>query len=1319
MICCAGGAGLVLLFMITILSFFFYLNTDHCSGWMQRQINSRIPGNVEWERLALSPTRGAISLKGFRLMLEDKELASVAGLDIGLDLLALPKRVISINDLTIDTPRVALSVGEDGVLDILKAFPDTGEAPPERKKSGGGLDALPFNVVLGNLTLIDGHVIYHNFSDQMRLELLKLSMAGKGNLLEKALDLTVRTGQIDFEQPGVNLEIDSVALDARYLVDALDAFSLSIRSNAANMDLTGAVRQLLSNAMQLDLSFDATLATASLAKSLSLEENISGDVTINGKLMGSANDPMLRCSVLYPDAVILGRSLKKASFDGVMEKRVLTISALEIDHEHGTVMTKGEISLAEAFPEGFLAAGHGRDLSQIAWDIDIIGDAIEPGKILEQENVKGVSGRCDFTAGLRGTLADPKAEISFNADKASYLEYPPLDADIDLSFSQGVLSFDQCDLSACSTRVVVGGSVTLLEPINRNGSGQEVAGQTADVDISNINDEEMGEPIKGESIPKDHGASGFAGRLLASPILDLIIDTSEPIDLSRCFEALAHLEPVQSALNEEKMGKLAGTVALHATLKGPTDRPLVHLDLNGDDIEAAGEKISGVLVRTDLKDQLLTIPTVKLTLGNQSGLIAKGTMALKSPQKIEFNVRSFGQGIDLTKIEAIAKSKMIRGIATCDISATGSVEAPEVTGKMKLQHLVVMEKPLEDFSAKISLKNKEARVEGAFDFDIDARYALDSGAFSAKALFDHTDLFPWLVVAGIKDITGELTGAVSVKGNAATPDQINARCDIDDLAIRHQSYGKASVRIENMRAWSDGERFEIKPFTTRLPEQGNLTLSASGELTGMARVDASAQIPLSVASIFVEALPSMEGAIGMTVNGKMDLGSLSRSSEKSVDTNQNGGGAGQKKRDPMTANVKTTKNHAESNNGLDQLLKNAALDATLSLESMAVTLPDDLGRLESINGRITADLNHIDIPRISGKFGAGRFELTGNAGLHSLMPEKINAQLRASKIPLDMVDGLEGALHSNLILTADLKNNALEKGLLRGTVALEDIRWSRDISVEKTIFSTLTERKRVRKTVNSKKTTNPLLDRIGLDIAVKGKTPLIVDNNLAYMEIHPNITIQGTAGTPKISGRSEINPGTITYQFSEFTLTRGIVDFVNPYALEPELDIESHRMVRDWEVMLSVSGTPNDLNFSLSSDPQLEDGDILSLLLRGKTVSELISAEGGTTLSAAGMLSEVAASTVSDNVKSATGLDIFEMGFGNDTDDNSLSDINVTVGKKITDKITVKYGAETEDGEMIHKTTAEYKMTDSVSVSGFQDSAGQFGGEVRYRLEFD
>ncbi len=118
-------------------------------------------------------------------------------------------------------------------------------------------------------------------------------------------------------------------------------------------------------------------------------------------------------------------------------------------------------------------------------------------------------------------------------------------------------------------------------------------------------------------------------------------------------------------------------------------------------------------------------------------------------------------------------------------------------------------------------------------------------------------------------------------------------------------------------------------------------------------------------------------------------------------------------------------------------------------------------------------------------------------------------------------------------------------------------------------------------------------------MSIKGKKPFIIDNNMAYLEIHPDISVQGTAAAPVVSGRSEIDPGIIHYQSSDFTMTRGLIDFVNPYAIDPELDIQSERTVRDWNVQLGISGTSSALDFTLSSEPRLDHGDIISLLLRG------------------------------------------------------------------------------------------------------------------------
>lgn len=82
------------------------------------------------------------------------------------------------------------------------------------------------------------------------------------------------------------------------------------------------------------------------------------------------------------------------------------------------------------------------------------------------------------------------------------------------------------------------------------------------------------------------------------------------------------------------------------------------------------------------------------------------------------------------------------------------------------------------------------------------------------------------------------------------------------------------------------------------------------------------------------------------------------------------------------------------------------------------------------------------------------------------------------------------------------------------------------------------------------------------------------------------------------------------------------------------------------------------------------------------------------------------------------GLDIFELDLQQNGSDSPIGDVNLTVGKELTDKITVSYGMETKEGEMVQKTVTDYKLSDLFFLSGFQNTQGNYGAEIRYRLEF-
>jgi translocation and assembly module TamB len=203
-----------------------------------------------------------------------------------------------------------------------------------------------------------------------------------------------------------------------------------------------------------------------------------------------------------------------------------------------------------------------------------------------------------------------------------------------------------------------------------------------------------------------------------------------------------------------------------------------------------------------------------------------------------------------------------------------------------------------------------------------------------------------------------------------------------------------------------------------------------------------------------------------------------------------------------------------------------------------------------------------------------------------------------------------------------------------------------------------------------------------------------------------------------MSGRAEVESGIITYQKEDFTVTQGVFDFVNPYRIEPTIDVKGEMKIRRWMIFLEVSGVPDNLKFILTSNPSETTEDLLSLLAFGKTTRELIGDESGSSFSTTQMLSDVLGGALGEELKDATGLDEVKIGYTEGDDDDEEEGIDVSLGKKLSRRTTVKYGVESKGAKTVQRVDVGYKLRQNLSVSSFQNTEGQFGGELLYRLEF-
>jgi autotransporter translocation and assembly factor TamB len=352
----------------------------------------------------------------------------------------------------------------------------------------------------------------------------------------------------------------------------------------------------------------------------------------------------------------------------------------------------------------------------------------------------------------------------------------------------------------------------------------------------------------------------------------------------------------------------------------------------------------------------------------------------------------------------------------------------------------------------------------------------------------------------------------------------------------------------------------------------------------------------------------------------------------------------------------------------------------------------------------------ITIDGITGQLDTGRFDLAGMIDLDHFQPDKVNVRLSGKALPLRIPDTLD------LLLNTELELRGTEtQSMIQGEAVILEGTYYKDVNLS--LLQRIGEKRREEAPAPSE-ITQPFLKNMGLDIAVKSRNPVVVDNNLAHLNVNPDIRVSGRLNNPILKGRASVESGTISYLRRTFVVKKGVVDFLNPYRTEPTLDIESEVAVRNWAILLAISGTPDELAFKLTSNPPEEEGDILSLLVAGRTARELIAGEGGTSQSTSQMVAGLVSSTFGEDVKKTTGLDILEVDTQGEAGAEASDHVKVTIGKELSKRTIIKYAVESKDGELTQRAIAEYKFLENILLSGFQDDTGIFGGALKFKLEF-
>jgi autotransporter translocation and assembly factor TamB len=239
------------------------------------------------------------------------------------------------------------------------------------------------------------------------------------------------------------------------------------------------------------------------------------------------------------------------------------------------------------------------------------------------------------------------------------------------------------------------------------------------------------------------------------------------------------------------------------------------------------------------------------------------------------------------------------------------------------------------------------------------------------------------------------------------------------------------------------------------------------------------------------------------------------------------------------------------------------------------------------------------------------------------------------------------------------------------------------------------------------------------NLILRGRDIRPADSTVALGDV--NVTVggdfsitQNPGGAPVLFGTVTAVRGTYGFQGRRFELLRdGTIAFRGERPVDPALNLEAERTVSGIVAHVNINGTMRSPALTLSSQPPLEEADILSLILFNQPVNRLASSQRDALGErAVSLASGFIASPISDTLEHALDIDLFEL--ETVTDSGSPA---ITLGEQIGDRLFVKF-RQIFGAQDASEVQLEYQLNDILRLqTSFSEGAGRANRTLTRRVE--
>ncbi len=371
-----------------------------------------------------------------------------------------------------------------------------------------------------------------------------------------------------------------------------------------------------------------------------------------------------------------------------------------------------------------------------------------------------------------------------------------------------------------------------------------------------------------------------------------------------------------------------------------------------------------------------------------------------------------------------------------------------------------------------------------------------------------------------------------------------------------------------------------------------------------------------------------------------------------------------------------------------------------------VSLPSGLSEL---NGSLFFTRDRLHIESLSARTGGGTIDLKGDA---TYFNQQLNFNLTATgkDVRLRYPAGVSSTADAELHWVGTRSASTVS-----GDIAITKIAVTPGFD-----FSSYLDRSRQTSSITPAK--SPLYN-VKLDVHVQTAPELQMRTAIARLSGDADLRLRGSVARPALLGRVDVLEGQATFHGTRFTLERGDISFANPVAIEPQLNLQASTHVRNYDLNITVTGTPDrGLNLNYRSEPPLPKSDIIALLALGRTngESEQLQEQSGqsafTDQATALILNQAINATVSSRLQrlfGASNIKIDPQGLATETNPTGRGP-QVTIEQEFANNLSLTYSTNVSQSSQ-QIIQGEYYFNRNLSVVGTRDQNGVVSFDVRVR----